>query len=317
MGNKLDRIIESIKDYNKISLFFHIYPDGDALGSVFALREFIRHKYPHKIVNIIGLDSLEKKYLEKFIPSRLDKQPSDEWIKKSMGIICDTANSDRVYTQKHLLCERTISIDHHPNSEEYAFLCWNDKNYSSCCEMIGEILFYWNKKYISNVVAQYIYFGIVTDTNRFFYSNTLSSTFTLVSKLYKVMDNPTPILQKLNERSLNDIKFEEYIYSLINFNTKKHVASLLIPKLMFKKYKVEASSMIWTMANVKDINIWTSLYYDTTTRVWKCSIRSKKIDVRPVAQMFNGGGHKNACGLILKSETEFTNVISELEKISL
>jgi nanoRNase/pAp phosphatase (c-di-AMP/oligoRNAs hydrolase) len=33
--------------------------------------------------------------------------------------------------------------------------------------------------------------------------------------------------------------------------------------------------------------------------------------------MFNGGGHKNACGLILKSETEFTNVISELEKISL
>jgi hypothetical protein len=58
------------------------------------------------------------------------------------------------------------------------------------------------------------------------------------------MDNPTPILQKLNERSLNDIKFEEYIYSLINFNTKKHVASLLIPKLMFKKYKVEASSMI-------------------------------------------------------------------------
>jgi hypothetical protein len=58
------------------------------------------------------------------------------------------------------------------------------------------------------------------------------------------MDNPTPILQKLNERSLLDIKFQEYIYSIINFDTKKHLASLLIPKLLFKKYKVEASSMI-------------------------------------------------------------------------
>jgi nanoRNase/pAp phosphatase (c-di-AMP/oligoRNAs hydrolase) len=78
VSNKLDHIIDLIKDYHSISLFFHVYPDGDALGSVFALREFIRHKYPHKIVNIIGLDSLGKKYLEKFIPSRLDKQPSDE-----------------------------------------------------------------------------------------------------------------------------------------------------------------------------------------------------------------------------------------------
>jgi nanoRNase/pAp phosphatase (c-di-AMP/oligoRNAs hydrolase) len=85
---------------------------------------------------------------------------------------------------------------------------------------------------------------------------------------------------------------------------------------MFKKYKVEASSMIWTMNNVEKINIWTSLYYETTNKVWKCSIRSKKIDIRPVAQKFNGGGHKNACGLVLKNESEFAKVIAELEKIS-
>jgi phosphoesterase RecJ-like protein len=61
------KIISLIKCNNDIALFFHEYPDGDALGSVFGFYSFIKKKYPKKNINIIGIDELDNHYLNKFL----------------------------------------------------------------------------------------------------------------------------------------------------------------------------------------------------------------------------------------------------------
>lgn len=111
-------ILDKIKEYENISLFFHELPDFDALGSCFALEEFIKDNFQNKNIKIIGLDILPSVFgstLFKF--DREKNKATKEFLKSSLGIISDTANSDRIFTKKHVLCSETIRIDHHPQVE--------------------------------------------------------------------------------------------------------------------------------------------------------------------------------------------------------
>jgi phosphoesterase RecJ-like protein len=121
--DKLDRIIKLIKKYDNIALFFHEKPDFDALGSVCALKSFINNKYPEKDVHIIGLnDTINADILSRFLPVNKETTQSNKWLNTSLGIICDTANSKRIFEQNYLSCKETIKIDHHPMVESYATL---------------------------------------------------------------------------------------------------------------------------------------------------------------------------------------------------
>jgi phosphoesterase RecJ-like protein len=106
-----------IKKYENISLFFHEYPDGDALGSVYGFLSFLKKEYPQKKVSIVGATKIDMHYYEKFLPVDTLEEPDDKFIQNSLGIVCDCANSSRVFTQKHLLCKKLINIDHHQNNE--------------------------------------------------------------------------------------------------------------------------------------------------------------------------------------------------------
>ncbi|MDR2821416.1 MAG: bifunctional oligoribonuclease/PAP phosphatase NrnA [Mycoplasmataceae bacterium] len=315
--NKQDRIIKLIKKYDDIALFFHDKPDFDALGSVCALKTFIKNKYPKKNVHIIDLNEIIKDdVFKRFLPISKETKQTNKWLTGSLGIICDTANSARIFGQRYTFCKETIKIDHHPLVETYAKLEWVN-SYSSCCEMIGELLYKWDEKEIDAMVASYIYIGILTDTGRFFYPSTTSSTLRLVAKLYKKMKTKRmEVNQLLATRTIADIKMQNEITKYIKFNLTTHVASLIIPKTFFKKYKVQPYSMIESMKNVDGIEIWTSIYFDPQKKNWKGSIRSKTIDISTVASKYNGGGHKNASGFTIASEATFNEVIAKLNKLT-
>jgi phosphoesterase RecJ-like protein len=117
--NKIKQIIKLIKKYDNISLFFHEYPDFDALGSCFGLKAFINKKYPEKHVHVVGINEIDKEVTKKFIKFN-EQNVDDQFISKSLGIICDVATESRVYTQKHKLCKKTIRIDHHPHVDTFA-----------------------------------------------------------------------------------------------------------------------------------------------------------------------------------------------------
>jgi nanoRNase/pAp phosphatase (c-di-AMP/oligoRNAs hydrolase) len=43
-------------------------------------------------------------------------------------------------------------------------------------------------------------------------------------------------------------------------------------------------------------------------------LRSKTLDISPIASKFNGGGHKNASGFKLDNKADFNKVIDEIKK---
>ena len=55
-NEQMKAVLDKIKQYNKIVIFRHTRPDGDATGSTMGLRDILRATYPEKDVRIINCD---------------------------------------------------------------------------------------------------------------------------------------------------------------------------------------------------------------------------------------------------------------------
>jgi phosphoesterase RecJ-like protein len=113
-------IAKEIESNSKITLFFHVKPDGDALGSTLGFATFLKQRFPEKQIYISGLNLLEEFYFSDVFDSNEKKIIlTDEMIKGSLGIVCDTSNVARIFNNKTNLCSKIIRIDHHPRVEEF------------------------------------------------------------------------------------------------------------------------------------------------------------------------------------------------------
>jgi phosphoesterase RecJ-like protein len=111
-NKNIKAIIKSITNSNNICLFFHKKPDGDTLGGVFGLYEFIKDTFPKKNIVIVDLTTEDLIYdIFKYIDFKYD----DNFIKDSLGILIDIPSANLLKSDKYLLCRETIRIDHHPS----------------------------------------------------------------------------------------------------------------------------------------------------------------------------------------------------------
>ncbi|MDR3257887.1 MAG: bifunctional oligoribonuclease/PAP phosphatase NrnA [Mycoplasmataceae bacterium] len=294
-------IINKIKEYEKISLFFHEVPDFDALGACYALKRYIRDVSPEKEVAIIGLDVLDESFAKGFFSFDKRHVPN-EFLSQSLGIILDTANEQRIWTSRHKYCKELIRIDHHPQVESIAQIEWIDANYPATCEMVGELLYFWDPKYVLSPTATYLYAGIVTDTNRFLYLNTKPSTFQLASKLLDTSFDRQRINDAIYLKSLKEAKFDSYVMRQVKFFKELKFAYAILAKDSFEKYGIELRmSMVHVLNNIKGLEIWMTIYYDDTIKAWRGSLRSRNLPINQIAEKYNGGGHKLAAGFTLKN----------------
>lgn len=307
-----DIIIKKIQEYDNISLFFHERPDFDALGSCFAVREFIKDNFKNKTVKIIGLDTLPALYgstLFKFEPEL--NSASNDFIASSLGIISDTANTARVYSRKNTLCKETIRVDHHPQVEVFADFEWIDPMVPAACEMWAQI-FLESKLKMSSECAKYLYAGIITDTGRFLHNNTLPSTYEITSKLISTGFRRQEVHDSIYLRDATQLEFTNYLMKRLKID--RRVAYFVIPKGAHKKFNIYPQlSMVHLLSDIKDVDIWATLYFDEQTLSWKGSIRSKEVQINHIANEFNGGGHKFAAGFTLDNEKTFNKVIERLQ----
>ena len=127
-------ILEKIKEYDRIILFRHIRPDGDAVGSTRGLQAILRLTWPEKEVLLV--DGGKSDYLS-FLGPEEDMTVSDEWYASALGIVLDTATADRISNPKFALCKELVKIDHHIPVDSYGDYEWVEEDRSSACEMVA------------------------------------------------------------------------------------------------------------------------------------------------------------------------------------
>ena len=217
------KLLDKIKQYNKITLFRHQRPDGDAVFTILALYEFIRTNFPEKKVKCCGYDLYSKK-------NKIDKV-SDSFIKSSLAIVIDTSRSDRIDDDRFALAEYIIKIDHHPVVDSYGNLNIVKTDVGACAELLAEILMSktFSKYKISNKVYEYLYSGIVTDTLNLKTASTTPKTLKIASKLAEkgnliisnivdsLMDNSIDEFQKISKLR-NHLKIDKNFGYIILHN---------------------------------------------------------------------------------------------------
>ncbi len=303
------QIYKKIKKYNTIVIARHIGPDPDAIASQIALRDAIKLTFPSKEVLAVGASVAKFKYF-----GTLDKEDYTN-IKDALLIVLDVPSLDRVDKMEGLSYKEIIKIDHHPSNDVGFSLSWIEESSSSTCQMIAELLFSTNLK-MNQKVANNLFLGIVSDSDRFLLSYTTPKTFKIISKLieeYHIDFNS--LYTNLYERPINEIRFHGYLAEHLTL-TKHGLAYVKITPEILKEYNVDngtPSNMINDFNYIKEVLVWIFITYDEKSELYKINIRSRGPIINTIAQNYRGGGHKFASGARCKTLEEVDALLKDLE----
>lgn len=306
-----ENIYKKIEEFDTIVIARHIGVDPDALCSQLALRDSIKLTFPEKKVIAIGTGSAKFTQI-----GRLDRL---EKLTNALLIVCDTPDKRRVDSafSDYFDYSYSIKIDHHPFIEKFCDLELIKDTYSSTCEVLIELILNSNLKCDSNI-AETLYMGLVSDSNRFLFDTCNSSTFNLVSKLLeKYPFSLANAYQKLYLRPMNEVRLEGYISLNMNV-TENGLGYIKITDEVINEFSVDSASagnMINNFNYIKEVLVWVTMTEDLKNDQIRISIRSRGPEINKLAEAYGGGGHKMASGVKVKSFDEAMKFIKDLDNL--
>ena len=306
----IDEFFKKIEANDIITIFGHVFPDGDCYGSSQGLATLLKELYPSKKIYVIGTDI---KKIPTYFPRQDDIE--DSVIENSLVICVDIGNIARIGDQRSVKLKHVdiIKIDHHVFVEEFGGLEIVDDKASSCCEMIAEI-FYSRMDKLPSLAASILYYGFTTDTNRFMYSTKKSAS--IGARLLADGANSQDIYSSLYVVSEQSIKFNGYLYSSYK-NTRLGVTYCVIPYSFSQLYGYtphQAALFVNAIGKIESSRLWVIIAQTEDNKAY-CEFRSiGDVDVQKIATKFGGGGHLNASGCTLDNFDRANEVIDECEK---
>ena len=301
------KIYKEIKKYDCIVIARHIGADPDALASSLALKEAINLTFKNKKVYAVGNGSSKFSYMGK-----LDKQES---YQDFLLIVLDTPDKKRIDYSGYDKAKQIIKIDHHPFIESFNGIEYIDDTASSTCEILMDFLLNTKMK-CNEKIAKLLYYGLVSDSNRFLFDNASAKTFNLVSiYLNKYHLKLSEIYNNLYLRPLKEVRLEGYIS--LNMKVTDHgVAYIILTNDIINKFHADTASagnMINNFNFINEILVWIIVTEDLKNNNVRVKIRSRGPVINKVAEKYNGGGHALASGARLSSLAEAESLINDID----
>ena len=309
----MKQVLEKIKEYNKIIIFRHFRPDGDAIGSSMGLREILRLSYPEKTVLVQNSDFSD--YLA-FLGGE-DDPIADEEYADALAVVVDTGTIDRVSNKKCKLCREIVKIDHHIDDKPYGDVMWVEDFRSSTCEMI--VKFYdtfRDELKINLTAATYLYCGMVTDSGRFRFRSVSGETMRLAGILLELGVDVDHLYANLYLKDPASLKLESYVYKKMKM-TENGVAYIHVTRAMQKRFglsREEASATVSHLENIRGSLIWIA-FIDNDDSSIRVRLRSRFVTVNELASRYHGGGHDCASGATCYSKKEMQSLIREADEL--
>ncbi len=302
----------------RVALFGHTRPDGDCVGSVMGLYNYIKDNYPE-----IHVDA----YLEKFSHTfSFMRHSEDVYGIYEEGTVYDTvfvldaSSRDRVGANG-LACiaqaERSFNIDHHvSNPGDVCIYSDIQPDVSSASEVLYFLL---EPERISKACAECIYLGIVHDTGVFRFSCTGRKTFEAVGGLVeKGVDFPRIINETYYSRTYKQTRVTGLVMERCKLAlSDKVVYGYMTPKEM-AQYEVNSLEMDGIIDAIREVeNTEVAIFLYPTAGRYKISMRSQYyVDVSKICEVFDGGGHVRAAGCSMDGSPEeiIEKLLAEVKK---
>lgn len=308
-------ILEKIKEYQRIIIFRHYRPDGDAVGSTKGLQRMLQLSFPEKEIYLQNSDFCD--YM-KFL-GKEDEPIADELYADALGIVVDTGTADRASNKKFSLCREIVKIDHHIDIKPYGDIFWVEEERSSSCEMIAKLYdTFRDELKLDKEGATYIYTGMVTDSGRFRYRSVSGETLRLAGIMLDFGIDTDTLYANLYLDEYSSLKFKAYVYKNMKM-TESGVVYIYVDRRMQKKFGLtneQASNAISSLDSIRGSLIWLAFIDgkkgDDAIRV---RLRSRFVTVNELAERYGGGGHDCAAGATVHSKKEMKALIAEADAL--
>ena len=192
-----------------------------------------------------------------------------------------------------------INIDHHPGNTNFGAINWFDERAAACGEMVFDVIEALGVT-LTPEIATHIYVAILTDTGGFHFSHITPRTFEICRRCTEAGAQPEAIARAVYDSStMGRLRLMGAVLHNLEFegNGRAALAALTLQLLQDTGATHEDSDgLINVPLTVREIQA-VAFFKEIEPGSFRISLRSKgDVDVNRVANVFGGGGHKNAAG---------------------
>src|SRR5437588_2243237 len=168
--NDLKAVADALREHDRFLLVTHENPDGDALGSLVALKWALDELGKDSVMYLYGESPLPREYAFMQL-AELRRSLPDDWRERVL-VALDCANESRIGPEPEPLqgSPLVIDIDHHHDNTRFGQLNLVGSKASSTGEVLRDLFAELGVE-VTPEIAEALYIALVTDTGRFQYAN--------------------------------------------------------------------------------------------------------------------------------------------------
>lgn len=296
----LSNIAQIIKSKDFFYILTHMYPDGDALGSAFALCRALQKIGKH--AKILCNDPVPQKY--EFLSAFVEQEEFEHRYIISVDLAETTLLGSNLEQYKSKIDMR---IDHHPSNKNYATINYVDSSAAANCEIIYSLLKEMGAS-VDKEIATCLYTGIATDTGCFEYSNTSAQSHIMAAELMEIGAPADAINENLfTVKSRKKLETEKIIYENLDYFFDGKCALTFITLDEMKKIGITDSELDGISSipiKIEGVQVGITIR-EKVSGVHKVSVRTRaNIDANRLCSYFGGGGHIKAGGFNVEGNIE-------------
>ena len=313
----LEEAADRIAQIRKALILTHVNPDGDCIGSAFALAEVIRacggearvvcpSPLPKRLLFLCG-DQTDTAFSA--------DEPTDAY---DCIISVDVASPMQLGDLGQLIPDISFMLDHHGTGEPFA-LHYVDPVASAAGEIIFSVYEILKSRGVIGSLpeaARRIYAAIVSDTGSFKFSNTTPGTHRIAARLVEEingaddggMDTSDVCRSLFGQRTLKELMAQMLAIQNLRFYEDGRLGAVIFTQDMLADAGLtedEIGNVVDTPRGVEGVLVGISLRQLAADRTqYKVSSRANaEIDCASVCANFGGGGHIRAAGCTITAQT--------------
>ena len=288
----LESAAKTLLSKDKILILTHRSPDGDTIGSGYALAMALRKL--GKSVKVDCTDPFPEKY--SYFTDKLEKLEFDEEFVVSVDIADTKLLGEKLsdYADKIDLC-----IDHHGSNTKYAKEYYVEASAAAAAQVIAKLIRLMNVEFDKDI-ANAIYTGITTDTGCFRYTNVTAETHRIAADMIDCGAESGMINRLMFEtKSRSRLEIERRVMDSIQFYLDGRCAIAYATIDMMKESGAADNDMEGVSSLPRQIEgVMAGITLREKNNVkFKVSVRTTdELDASAICANFGGGGHKAAAG---------------------
>ena len=291
----LESVAKTLLSKDKILILTHRSPDGDTIGSGYALAMALRKL--GKNVKVDCTDPFPEKY--SYFTDKLEKLEFDEEFVVSVDIADTKLLGEKLsdYADKIDLC-----IDHHGSNTKYAKEYYVEASAAAAAQVIAKLIRLMNVEFDKDI-ANAIYTGITTDTGCFRYTNVTAETHRIAADMIDCGAESGMINRLMFEtKSRSRLEIERRVMDSIQFYLDGRCAIAYATIDMMKESGAVDNDMEGVSSLPRQIEgVMAGITLrEKNNGKFKVSVRTTdELDASAICANFGGGGHKASAGCMI------------------